>query len=114
DLSDLEARFASLEDEGRAVLRSEGAESIESRRHLDLRYVGTDAGITIELGNDVEADFVSAHQRRYGYSKDAAIEIMTLRVEVHSASTAAVNLEPPPDAGASEKPLREHSMWNGE
>ncbi|MBW2275205.1 MAG: hydantoinase B/oxoprolinase family protein [Deltaproteobacteria bacterium] len=108
-------RFSLLEAEGRAALAAEGVDAagIGSERILDLRYVGTDAALSIgEEGEDGEegeagggrgagkggaraadaaaweAAFGREHMARFGYTReDRAIEIVTVRVSCRAPST---------------------------
>jgi 5-oxoprolinase (ATP-hydrolysing) len=88
-------------------------------RSLDLRYVGTEASLTVataDYATSVES-FRAAHQRRYGYVRaDHPVELVTLRVE----ATAGLALErdpllqaPSPQARANARPQRTARVFCG-
>lgn len=113
-LAELEARFDRLLEEGRAALTLQGASDILCRRFVDLRYVGTDSSITIEVSEDIRCDFEAAHERRYGYTKGDAIEIVTLRVEVQSPSSSTIAMTASRQGPSAPIPLRHSELWDGE
>ena len=67
------ALLARLEAEGRAALAAEGADPdrVRAERVLDLRYVGSDAALSVPAppGSDLGAAFAAAHRARYGYER---------------------------------------------
>jgi N-methylhydantoinase A len=79
---DLEAGFAELES---------GLEGLALERRADLRYRGQGFELTVDAGDPsrVEERFEAAHEERYGYRLDAAVEAVALRV------TARRRAEPP-------------------
>lgn len=95
ELSDLEAAFNALENQGRETLGEEGYEDQYSlERLVDMRYGGENSELTVAapLGMDqrglIEA-FHAAHDRTYGYrSEEEVVELINLRVIAtgHSAT----------------------------
>jgi len=92
---ELEAILAVLQEEGREALRDEGIEAsrIRSERCLDLRYIGTDAPLTVvenevgQPGSAWRSAFESEHERRFGYLRPGrTIEIATARVRCRAES----------------------------
>lgn len=78
--------FRELTAQVREDLRAEGIaeEVIEWEECLDLRYLGTEAALTIlrPSDGDYAAAFAREHQRRYGYQQPGRpIEIVLARVE---------------------------------
>lgn len=101
---ELIARFADLAAEARSEVKAEGISSkqIEIRRRVDVRYVGVDAPLTIEVrGLDGERPratsheneeapdlaliaeaYEEAHRRLYGYVQSGRpLELIAIRVE---------------------------------
>jgi len=56
----------------------------ETVRSVDLRHTGTQEAIEVEAVSAAEARdrFLAAHQARYGFQRDAAVEIVNARVRV--------------------------------
>lgn len=85
--------FASLADDACRDVAAEGISSdrIAVRRRLDVRYVGVDSALTIDVPGDVldavDIAFVpeayeAAHRRLYGYVQSGrALEVVAVRVE---------------------------------
>lgn len=75
-------------------------------RQLDLRYVGSDARLTVDFCADVAAmhvQFQSMHERMFGYARPThPIEVAALRVEVilEVATAAPFDI---PEAGATRR-----------
>ncbi len=121
----LEPGFADLERRGRAALTADdcGDAPIAVTRRLDLRYLGTDAVLTLpvpagppeQAAAELAASFAGAHQRQFGYHRpERAIEAVTARLEL------AARPAPPPTPGpatpapiAPPAPLRTIPMWTG-
>jgi len=78
DPGEVETAFAVLERAGAAELAAEGlaGDAIESRRQIDMRYVGQSYELTIEVGDPFDASsaagleerFHAEHDRMYGFS----------------------------------------------
>ncbi|MEM9657588.1 MAG: hydantoinase/oxoprolinase family protein, partial [Planctomycetota bacterium] len=65
---------------------------IQTRRTLDMRYVGVDAPINVAFTHDGDSveRFEEAHLRQYGYlHQNRELEIVTLRIEVVGETAAA-------------------------
>jgi 5-oxoprolinase (ATP-hydrolysing) len=90
---ELRERLMELERQARLDVVAEGVapEQIEVTRSLDLRYVGTDAALTIAepAGGDYAAAFSEAHQRQYGYVHEhRPLETVAVRVQATGRSQA--------------------------
>jgi len=85
-------QFASLEAQGKEQLAMEGlhASMLVSKRSADLRYEGQSYTLNIDWAAlaDVEASFRQLHKQRYGYSHDAPIELLTIRINLSTEKTA--------------------------
>lgn len=87
----LNASIASLQSElGETLIRQGAAKAkLESRVALELRYVGTDATISMPLEGEesFNARFHAIHAQRFGYRREeAAVELVAIRVEVTARS----------------------------
>lgn len=89
DVAEIESRFASLEESGRAALAAEGIgpARMQFERLADLRYRGENSELTIPVARhgdvigDLETAFAEAHDRQYGYrSDDETLETFNIRV----------------------------------
>ncbi|HKJ23245.1 MAG TPA: hydantoinase B/oxoprolinase family protein, partial [Myxococcota bacterium] len=116
---DVAERLDALEARGRAELADEGAapDEIRAERRLDLRYVGSEAALTIARPEDGDwlAAFGRAHRARFGYERPGrGVEIVTARVQTRApgagADVAGDAADAPPGAGAP-RPLRNASVW---
>ncbi|HEY8427881.1 MAG TPA: hydantoinase B/oxoprolinase family protein, partial [Sandaracinaceae bacterium] len=111
-LAGLGATFARLEAEGRAQV----GEPARATRRLDLRYRGTETGITLEVtGEDDEAlvrAFSARHEEQFGYARPGhPIVATTARVEVvRPAEVPRVTL----GAAAPVGPERRVRAWMGD
>jgi N-methylhydantoinase A len=87
----LRDKAATLMDEGRAVLASEGYRSgaVDLRLAADLRYIGQSSELTVHLRAEDLADgalpllagrFHEQYRSTYGYSTDEPVEIANLRL----------------------------------
>lgn len=94
DLAEMERIYAGMEDEGRSSLQQQvpdGA-ALLARRGADMRYVGQEHSVTVELpaalfaSGDVvgiKKHFDAIHERRYGFSTASApAEIVSLHASV--------------------------------
>jgi 5-oxoprolinase (ATP-hydrolysing) len=85
-LADVEATFAELTSQGRAQLGSDG--TLRVIRRLDLRYLGTETGITLDIQPGDHEDslatrFADRHREQFGYDRPAhPVVATTARVEV--------------------------------
>lgn len=91
DEKSLEEQFALLERRGMEQLALEGLNSSElvSKRSADLRY--KEQSYTLNIDWHVLAEAVAAfkklHRQRYGYSHDAPIELLTIRINLSTERT---------------------------
>ena len=102
---ELDEVFAALISEGRAILKRSGvkAESVAIGRAIDMRYVGQEHPVTVDLTPEVfrkrdrdaiKALFDAVHLRRYGTCAPAErAEVVSLR-----ATVTGVMKKPPPTA----------------
>lgn len=86
DAQSLEEQFVQLEQSGIEQLALEGLHSdkLISKRSADLRYKGQSYTLNIDwraLAEVLDA-FAQLHKQRYGYSHDAPIELLTIRVNL--------------------------------
>jgi N-methylhydantoinase A len=87
-VADVLAVFADMERDGRARMSEEGIapDDIVTQRALGMRYVGQSWELAVRLPDTVEsiegvtALFRAAHDRRYGWSHDGPVEIVSFRV----------------------------------
>jgi N-methylhydantoinase A len=86
DRSWAESRFREMQREIEAVLPAVG-QSV-SRRAVDMRYLGQEHTVTVELGDGVgwselRSRFDEAHRRAYGYAApDVEVQLLNLRLTV--------------------------------
>jgi 5-oxoprolinase (ATP-hydrolysing) len=110
-LEHVEPLRAALEREGRAALASDGADEarVLATARVDLRYVGTEAALTLPLVADaaaLAASFEAAHRRDLGYARPGhGVELVAVRVEV-IASSSPVELPALARARGAAVPLR--------
>ena len=101
----LEEIFTELEEQGRAAIANAAIapKQVESRRSMDMRYVGQEHVVTVDIALDhfasrdrvaIKRAFDEEHERRYAVSApDEPVEIASLRATV---------------IGLTEKPPLEH------
>jgi 5-oxoprolinase (ATP-hydrolysing) len=86
-----------------------GADRIEVRRRLHLRYEGTDTSLEVEFADAdaMAAEFAEAHRQRYGFvMPEKRLIVETAAVEAVGASAHAVGAGLAADGGAeSPEPL---------
>ena len=91
--ADMEAIFAEMERQGRETVgRGQSLSGVEVRRSADMRYVGQEHAVTVELPiglfktedrAGIKALFDAVHQTRYGFSvANEKAEIVSLRSAV--------------------------------
>ena len=92
DFDAIERMFATMIEEGRALLASEGAKDVEMgfQRFLDMRYVGQEFPIQTPVGEQdllrrdpelLRTAFDRIHDRRFGHQAvDEPVEIVNLRL----------------------------------
>ena len=93
DLDGLEARYAEMEAQAGSAMRAEGIETanITFERAAGMRYVGQAWDLIVLLPGrpsglgELAQWFHDAHERRFGYRMDGAIEIVSLRVSATGA-----------------------------
>ena len=111
DKTRLEEEFHGMEQLARAELVEEGlpADSMVSRRFLDVRYVGQSFELTVDcpslagrgdLTRSIASEFYSAHLQRFGYADRALpVEVVNLRLKLELAVDKPL-LEPAADCGS--------------
>ncbi|MDX1673887.1 MAG: hydantoinase/oxoprolinase family protein [Longimicrobiales bacterium] len=101
--------YASLESGARGAVEAEGLDPAEVafRRLADVRYAGQSFELRVPADDWPEA-FHDAHEARYGFARrDAAVELVTARVEaVGPTPTVPVGERRPPDDGRTSGPAR--------
>jgi len=107
-LASLEPTFLELEARARATLGREiPPDRVQVRRRLDLRYLGSEARLTLDAASDA-AGFHRAHAQTFGHARpDHPVEITTLRVEARAATEALALQEP---TAGSPRPLPTGSL----
>ena len=111
DKDRLEEEFHGMEMTARAELLDEGlpAETMASRRFLDVRYVGQSFELTVDcpslagrgsLARSIASGFYAAHLQRFGYAdRNLPVEIVNLRLKMELAA-AKPEPEPAQSAGS--------------
>ena len=80
----LESAFEEMEAQGAADFNAEGLEGIHFRS-ADLRYKGQGYELNVPFGPWMAAEFLSLHQRRYGFANESRpLEIVNVRVRTVS------------------------------
>ncbi len=121
---EVEAVYRDLEEEGRAAIGAASVtpEEIAVRRAADMRYVGQEHAVTVDLPMEVfenrdreaiKAHFDAMHQQRYGTNAPAeSAEIVSLRTTVTGTmrkpafeTVEAGAIEPPASARSGERPV---------
>ncbi|WP_119420885.1 hydantoinase/oxoprolinase family protein [Desertibaculum subflavum] len=120
DRSALEDRFAALEREAGAAMDAEGFGGERARlvRSLDLRYLGQQYAIRIELASGFEPmairrRFEEEHDRMFGHIQpQGTIEVTALRL---AAIGAVERLRPAaPPAAPPPRPVARRPVWQDE
>jgi len=113
DTGTLGAVFRDLEEEGRRLLRDQGARETDVyyRRSADMRYVGQEYFVNVPITPDmalpaIDVAFHAAYRTRYGHATPGApVEFVNLRVAaLGRVHTRAVPYRPP--AGGEDPVLR--------
>ena len=137
DFAEIEAIYTELENEGRAEIDrvSVAPRKVTVTRAADMRYVGQEHAVTVELSpslfaaedrGGIKTRFDEVHDLRYGTCAPAErAEIVSLRVTVTGVldkppleKIAAGTAEPPGDADTGKRPVRfgddavESSTWD--
>ncbi len=115
---ELQALASRLAEAGRSALLSRGGGigAVNIRRFVHLRYEGTDAALTVEMG-PLEAmvqDFCTAHQARFGFlMPDRHFMVETVAVEVLQQGEAVVEAMLPARLEGSPTPIDNVKLWTG-
>lgn len=107
---ELEARYQEIEAEGKRELLAMGTEpgGVSFRRQADMRYVGQEHTVTVELGpftevksrEEAKAAFDEAHQRLYGHSAwQEEAEIVSIRLSALGRTARPTFERVPPGGG---------------
>jgi N-methylhydantoinase A len=124
DFSEIEGLYAGMEDEGHAAVEGSAVrpERIEIERAADMRYVGQEHAVTVELPRElfergdreaIKRHFDAQHQLRYGTSAPGEpAELVSLRTTVSGVmrkpprhSVPAGSAEPDAAALVRRKPV---------
>ncbi|MCS5574131.1 MAG: hypothetical protein NZ789_14445, partial [Pseudomonadales bacterium] len=113
---ELEERFARLEQDAIAELKSQGlAESLVARtRKVHVRYEGTDTAIPVAAGSaqSIERGFQSAHQQLFGFVDDKRrLVIETISIEAVSKMDRATVVEVKGVVDGSVEKLASHPVF---
>ncbi len=84
-MREIDRRFAALQRQALAELRSEGFKIAQARvtRRLDVRYQGQSYELSVPFTARYREDFTRAHRRAYGHADPARpLEIVNLRLRV--------------------------------
>lgn len=94
DEEEIEAQFDLLERQGIEQLASEGLAATElvTRRSADLRYFGQSYTLNLDWHAlpRMRERFAELHRKRYGYTHDVGIELLTIRANVFAENAAFV------------------------
>ncbi|MBO68270.1 MAG: methylhydantoinase, partial [Acidiferrobacteraceae bacterium] len=87
EVTELESMFKTLEEEALASLIAQGVEQDQATlvRQLELRYLGQEHALAISVGRPIDFSsihdvFSSEHEKRYGHTMDAPIQVLNLRI----------------------------------
>jgi N-methylhydantoinase A len=118
---EVERIYGELEDEGRAAISSASVtpRQVTVKRALDMRYVGQEHAVTVDVPMEVftrqdragiKRHFDAMHERRYGTcAPDERAEIVSLRTTV-----TGVMLKPPQERIAAGGPAPGRAAFTGE
>src|SRR6266496_6164230 len=85
-----EREFAILRRNAEKSFREEGWRgAINFRRSVAVRYRGQGYELNVPYSNTLAEDFRREHQRRYGYSYDRELELVTLRLRAKIRTSQA-------------------------
>jgi N-methylhydantoinase A len=118
DLSASKAVFATLQRQAADWFQAEGvADDAQALTQVALmRYHGQGGEITVPwTGNPggIEAAFAEAHQALYGFTLNAAVEVVTLRVEATGRMPRPQHETPTPGRGAVPRSSRQVHVADG-
>jgi N-methylhydantoinase A len=121
DPAPLQAIFARLAEENRAILHAEGITDPRLEASLDMRYRGQSYELTIPLSTPISASTVAAaveafhtlHAQRYGYSAlGEAVEVITLRLQgIGPGAQPEMHQEPLGDADPGAAYMGRRPVW---
>jgi 5-oxoprolinase (ATP-hydrolysing) len=107
-----------LADTAVAELRRQGADlsGLAVARRLHVRYAGTEAALTVELGDAeaVTAEFTAAHRARFGFATPGRpLVVEAVAVEATSAGETIAETPIAARATGGPEPLDTVAMWSG-
>jgi 5-oxoprolinase (ATP-hydrolysing) len=107
--------FEKLEASGRAALGQDAGSGARwnVRHQVELRYRGTETGLTVNWGeaDEMRSSFEKLHRREFGYVRpEHPVEAATLRVTVELRGTKP---ELPPVEPGTGEPTRTAMLWSG-
>jgi N-methylhydantoinase A len=120
DPDDVEAAFARMEEQGRALLEAEGVapEQVRLERSIAMRYLGQwrSMEVAVTKGSGIDeavAQFHREHEREYSYRRDdAPVELYRLQL---TATGPAAELELPESDpvknAAMPAPIETRPVW---
>lgn len=80
----LRQEFARLEQEARTSMASEleSNDTLKVTRSLDMRYQGQSFSLNVAYEPDADQTFIAQHQRQFGHTLDAPVELVNLALEI--------------------------------
>ena len=80
----LKQEFARLEQEARTSMASEleSNDTLNVTRSLDMRYQGQSFSLNVAYEPDADQTFIARHQRQFGHTLDAPVELVNLALEI--------------------------------
>jgi N-methylhydantoinase A len=119
ELAGLQPVFEELEESARAELETEGfaGDAVIIERAIDARYSGQSYELGVPASDDWLSAFHSAHNQRFGFSRDdAPVEAVTLRVtaraQVARVQKPALSRAPGPANPAGSTRVYFSGDWN--
>jgi 5-oxoprolinase (ATP-hydrolysing) len=117
-LAAAEQRLAQLGDAARDEVASQGVAraAIQLRRHVHVRYQGTDTALVVPLGEQraIKHDFEAGYKQRFAFlMPDRTLVIEAVSVEAVGAAeqhvAASTAAEPPPSRPGADATVRMHA-----
>jgi 5-oxoprolinase (ATP-hydrolysing) len=106
----LEALANALAQQAREALLSQGADPVRivTQRHVHVRYAGTEAALTVPLGDygSIVAAFTDAHRARFGFATpDRTLTVEAVAVEADAAGEVVRELHLPRRSEGQPEPV---------
>lgn len=114
--------FETMEAEGAKVLHSEGFSAEEQlfSRFVDLRYVGQEHSVTLQVGPSIDESeiarlnvaFAQSHEKAYGHTMPDPVELVALRVNA-TGKVEKPTLPPALKGKGTPTPIAENQVYVG-